>query len=70
MFFGFCKKDEYDKFKTEIAEHNKIHSECIEKYKTINNRIRDMERIYETFINDSRLQEFRNKLDKSDDQSL
>ncbi len=46
MFFGFCKKDEYIKFKTEIAEHNKIHTECIEKYNTINNRLRDMERIY------------------------
>ena len=68
MFFGVCKKDEYDKFKTEIAEHNKIHTECIEKYDNIKNRLRDMERIYETFINDSRLQEFRNKLDdqKSD----
>ena len=68
MFFGVCKKDEYDKFKTEIAEHNKIHTECIEKYDDIKNRLRDMERIYETFINDSRLQEFRNKLDdqKSD----
>ena len=31
MFSGVCKKDEYDKFKTEIAEHNKIHTECIEK---------------------------------------
>ena len=68
MFFGVCKKDEYDKFKTEIAEHNKIHTECIEKYDNIKNGLRDMERIYETFINDSRLQEFRNKLDdqKSD----
>ena len=63
MFFGVCKKDEYDKFKTEIAEHNKIHTECIEKYDTIKNRLRDMERIYETFINDSRLKEFKNKLD-------
>ena len=63
MFFGFCKKDEYIKFKNHIAEHNKIHTECIKKYDTINNRLRDMERIYEKFINDSRLQEFRNKLD-------
>jgi len=63
MFFGFCKKDEYIKFKTEIAEHHKIHTECIEKYDNIKNRLRDMERIYETFINDSRLKEFINKLD-------
>ena len=63
MFFGVCKKGEYDKFKTEIAEHNKIHTECIEKYDNIKDRLRDMERIYETFINDSRLKEFINKLD-------
>ena len=63
MFLGLCKKDEYDKFKTEIAEHNKIHTECIEKYDNIKSRLRDMERIYETYINDSRLQEFRNKLE-------
>ena len=32
MFFEFCKKDDYDKFKTEIAELKKKHSECIHKY--------------------------------------
>ena len=44
MFFGVCKRDEYDKFKTEIAEHNEIHTECIKKYDTIKNRLRDMEK--------------------------
>ena len=63
MFFGVCKRDEYDKFKTEIAEYNEIHTECIKKYDTIKNRLRDMEKNYETFINDSRLKEFINKLD-------
>ena len=63
MFFGICNRDDYDKLKTEAEEYKKNHSKCLEEYKTIKNRIRDMERIYETFINDSRLQEFRKKLD-------
>ena len=67
MFFGYCKKDELINFKAELAEHNKIHMECIEKFNTINNRLRDMEKIYEIYINDSRLQEFRNKLNKFND---
>ena len=70
MFFGFCKKDDYDKFKTEIAELNKKHTECIQKYDTIKNRFRDMDRIYETFINDSRLKEFINKLDDQENRQV
>ena len=36
------------------------------KFNTIINRLRDLERVYETFVNDNKIQEFKNKLEKLD----
>ena len=64
LIFGYIRTEEIQKIKEQQAEYIKKNNECMEKFNTIINRLRDLERVYETFINDNKIQEFKNKLEK------
>ena len=64
LIFGYIRTEEIQKIKEQQAEYIKKNNECMEKFNTIINRLRDLERVYETFINDNKIQEFKNKLER------